>query len=112
MEKIICIFEIPRVLISDNDTQFQGKKIKGWYVGLKIQQTFTTVGNPQANGQIEVANIIVLQYLNTRLDQAKGLWAEELPGVLWAYRTTPCTSIGETPFCLVYCSKAIINRLT
>ncbi|KAL0313504.1 UNVERIFIED_CONTAM: hypothetical protein Sradi_5749700 [Sesamum radiatum] len=43
-----------------------------------------------------------------RLEGARGSWVEELPGVLWAYRTTPRSSTGETPFCLVYGTEAII----
>ena len=33
---------------------------------------------------------------------------DELPSVLWAYKTTVRTSIGETPFKLAYGSEAII----
>ncbi|KAL2235091.1 UNVERIFIED_CONTAM: Ribonuclease HI [Sesamum indicum] len=101
-------FGVPRILVSDNGTQFQGKKIMAWCKELKIQQNFTAVGNPQANGQAEVTNRTLLQHLKTRLEGAKGGWVEELPGVLWAYRTTPRTATGETPFCLVYGSEAII----
>ncbi|KAL5576837.1 hypothetical protein UlMin_018536 [Ulmus minor] len=36
------------------------------------------------------------------------LWADELPGVLWAYRTTAKTSTGETPFALAYGTEAVI----
>ncbi|XP_070012886.1 uncharacterized protein [Nicotiana sylvestris] len=32
----------------------------------------------------------------------------ELPGVLWAYRTTTKSSMGETPFSLVYGTEALI----
>ncbi|KAL0430843.1 UNVERIFIED_CONTAM: hypothetical protein Sradi_0710300 [Sesamum radiatum] len=99
-----------RILISDNGAQFQGKKIVAWCKELKIQQHFTVVGNPQANSQTEVTNRILLQHLKTRLDGAKGSWVEELSGVLWAYRTTPRSATGETPFCLVYGSEAIIQR--
>ncbi|RVW36797.1 hypothetical protein CK203_103355 [Vitis vinifera] len=35
--------------------------------------------------------------LKERLEQAKGKWVEELPGVLWAYRTTPGRPTGNTP---------------
>lgn len=38
----------------------------------------------------------------------KGSWVEELPNVLWAYRTTPRRSIGETRFSMTYGTKAII----
>ena len=46
--------------------------------------------------------------LKKRLDGAKGRWAEELPNVLWVYRTTPRRSIGKTPFSLTYGAEAVI----
>ncbi|KAL0455997.1 UNVERIFIED_CONTAM: hypothetical protein Slati_0938900 [Sesamum latifolium] len=64
--------------------------------------------NPKANGQTEVSNRIILQNIKTKLGQQKRGWMEELPGVLWAYRTTARTSSGETPFSLVYGSEALI----
>ncbi|KAL0366132.1 UNVERIFIED_CONTAM: hypothetical protein Sradi_3503300 [Sesamum radiatum] len=73
---------IPMVLISDNGTQFQGKAIITWCKELKIRQSFTAVGNPQSNEQIEVTNRTILQHLKMRLKGAKGQWVEELPGVL------------------------------
>ena len=33
---------------------------------------------------------------------------EELPHVLWIYRTTPRRSTGETPFSMTYGAKAVI----
>ncbi|XP_034684129.1 uncharacterized protein LOC117913290 [Vitis riparia] len=38
----------------------------------------------------------------------KGKWVEELPDVLWAYRTTPGRPTGNTPFALAYGTDAII----
>ena len=46
--------------------------------------------------------------LKKRLDSAKGRWVEELPNILWAYRTTPRRSIGETPFSLTYRAEVVI----
>ncbi|KAL0312172.1 UNVERIFIED_CONTAM: hypothetical protein Sradi_5616500 [Sesamum radiatum] len=43
------------------------------------------------------------------LEGVKGSWVEELPGVLWVYQTTPRSSTGETPYCLVYGTEAIIH---
>ena len=42
------------------------------------------------------------------LQGAKGVWPDELPGVLWAYRTIVRTLTGETPFKLAYGSEAVI----
>ncbi|KAL2243655.1 UNVERIFIED_CONTAM: hypothetical protein Sindi_0483500 [Sesamum indicum] len=85
----------------------EGRKITECCKELKITQHFTAVANPQANGQTEVTNRTILQHLKTRLEN-KGSWVDELSGVLWVYRTTPRTATGETPFCLVYGTEAII----
>ena len=50
----------------------------------------------------------MLKIIKTRLKKAKGVWPDELPGVLWAYRTTVRTPTGETPFKLAYESEAVI----
>ena len=49
-----------------------------------------------------------MKIIKTRLKGAKGVWPDELPGVLWAYRTTVRTPTGETPFKLTYGSEAVI----
>ena len=46
--------------------------------------------------------------MKKRLDDAKGKWVEELPHVLWTYRTTPRRSTGETPFSLTYGAETVI----
>ena len=50
----------------------------------------------------------MLKIIKTRLEGAKGIWPEELPSILWAYRTTARTPTEDTPFRLAYRSEAII----
>ena len=50
----------------------------------------------------------MLKIIKIKLDDAKGAWLEELPNVLWAYRTTARTPTGETPFRLTYGTEAVI----
>ena len=47
--------------------------------------------------------------LKKRLDEAKGRWVEELPHVLWTYRTMPRRSTGETPFSMTSGVEAVIQ---
>ena len=63
---------------------------------------------PQANGQVEAANKVILHRLKKRLDDKKGSWADELRSVLWLYRTTLHSTTGENPFKLTYGVDAMI----
>ena len=58
--------------------------------------------------KVEVANRSLLKIIKTRLEGVKGVWPDELPRILWAYRITVRTPIGETPFKLAYGSEAVI----
>ena len=55
-----------------------------------------------------MTNRTLLKIIKTKIDNAKGAWPEELPYVLWAYRTTARTLTGETPFRLTYGTEAVI----
>ena len=50
--------------------------------------------------------------LKKRLDDTKGKWVNELPYVLWTYRTTPRRSTGETPFSMTYEAEVVIPSKT
>ena len=53
-------------------------------------------------------NRSLLKIIKTWLEGAKGIWPEELPSILWAYKTTARTPTGETPFRLTYGSETVI----
>ncbi|KAL0281890.1 UNVERIFIED_CONTAM: hypothetical protein Sradi_7279400 [Sesamum radiatum] len=57
---------------------------------------------------VEVTNRILVQGIKRRLERVGENSTEELTSVLWAYRTTPRGSTGESPFTLVYGTEAII----
>ena len=52
-------------------------------------------------------NRTLLKIIKAQLVGAKGAWPKELPIVLWAYRTTAKTLMGETPFNLTYGTEAV-----
>uniref|UniRef100_A0A2N9HBH6 RNA-directed DNA polymerase n=1 Tax=Fagus sylvatica TaxID=28930 RepID=A0A2N9HBH6_FAGSY len=105
---IICRFGIPKAFISDNGRQFDNSPFREFCAELGIHNHYSSPGHPQANGQVEVTNRSLLKMIKTRLEGAKGLWPEELPNILWAYRTTARTPTGETPFRLTYGTEAVI----
>ena len=107
-KNIVCRFGIPRTIISDNGRQFDSQAFRSFCSNLGIRNKYSSPGHPQANGQIEVTNRTLLRLIKSRLVGAKGAWPEELPNVLWAYRTTTRTPTGETLFNLTYGAEAVI----
>ena len=107
-KSIVCRFGVPRVLVSDNGRQFDNSPFRDFGEQLGINNHYSSPFHPQANGQAEIANRSLLKIIKTRLEGAKGVWPDELPRVLWAYRTTVRTTTRETPFKLAYGSEAVI----
>ena len=101
-------FGVPNSLISDNGLQFDNKAFHAFCSDLSIKNKYSTLAYPQSNGQVEATNKAIMNKLKKILDGAKGKWAEELPNILWAYRTTPRRSTGETPCSLTYGAEAMI----
>ena len=107
-KNIVTRFKVPHVLISDNDLQFDSKMFRRYYGELGITNRYSTPAYPQGNGQAEAVNKVIVSELKKRLNVAKDKWVEELPHVLWTYRTTPRRSIGETHFSMTYGVEAVI----
>ena len=107
-KNIVCRFGVPRVLVFDNRQQFDNALFRDFCEHFGIQNYYSSPTHPQANSQAEVANRSLLKIIKTRLQRAKEVWLDELPGVLWAYRTTVRTPTRETPFKLAYGSEAVI----
>ena len=77
-----------------------------------ITNRYSTPAYLQGNGQVKAINKVIVNGLKKKLDDVKGKWVEELTHVLWAYRTTPCRSTGETPFSMTYGVEAVIPLKT
>ena len=99
---------MPYALISNNGLQFDSKAFRKYYSSLGIKNRYSTPAYPQGNGQVETVNKVIVNGLKKILDDAKGKWVEELPHVLWTYRTTPRKSTRDTPFSMMFGAEAVI----
>jgi transposase InsO family protein len=82
---IIHHFRVPNSIITDNGTQFTDKK----FLRLcddHICVDWATMAHPQKNGQVERANVMILQGLKprifNRLNKFGRRWVAKLPVVL------------------------------
>jgi transposase InsO family protein len=109
---IIHRFGVPDSIITDNGTQFTGKKFLDFCEDHHIHVDWAVVAHPMTNGQVERANGMILQGLKPRIynDLSKfgKRWMKELPSVVWSLRTTPSRATGFSPFFLVYGAEAIL----
>jgi transposase InsO family protein len=109
---IIHRFGVPNSIITDNGTQFTGKKFLDFCEDHHIHVDWAVVAHPMTNGQVERANGMILQGLKLRiyndLNKFGKRWMKELPSVVWSLRTTPSRATGFSPFFLVYGAEAIL----
>jgi hypothetical protein len=109
---IIYRFDIPNTIITDNSTQFTGKKFLNFCDDNHIHVDWSVVAHLKTNGQVERANDMILQGLKPRifkqLDKFRARWVAELPSVLWSLRTTPSWATGFTPFFMVHGSEVVL----
>uniref|UniRef100_A0A2N9ERN4 Integrase catalytic domain-containing protein n=1 Tax=Fagus sylvatica TaxID=28930 RepID=A0A2N9ERN4_FAGSY len=73
----------------------------------KIQHHNSAPYRPKMNGAVEAANKNVKKILSKMTETYKD-WHEHLPYALCAYRTSVRTSVGATPYSLVYGMEAVL----
>ena len=105
---IVIRFGVPESLVFDNGLQFDSKTFRKFYSDLSIKNMYSTSAYPQSNGHAKATNKAIVNGLKKRLDETKGMWAEELPNVLRAYRAILRRSMGETPFFLTHGTEIVI----
>jgi ribonuclease HI/transposase InsO family protein len=83
---IIHRFGVPNSIITDNGTQFTGKKFLEFCEDHHIRVDWAAVAHPATNGQVERANGMILQGLKPRiyndLNKFGKRWMKELPSVV------------------------------
>uniref|UniRef100_A0A2N9I5B2 Integrase catalytic domain-containing protein n=1 Tax=Fagus sylvatica TaxID=28930 RepID=A0A2N9I5B2_FAGSY len=110
-EHIITRFGIPYKLITDNGTPFVNKDVREVLEHYRVKHRRSTPYYPQGNGQAEATNRMLLRILSKMVFDYGNDWKAHLADVLWAYRSSPKTATGFTPFSLVYARMADLEGL-
>ncbi|XP_059436564.1 uncharacterized protein LOC132169561 [Corylus avellana] len=107
-KNVICRYGIPHAFITDNGKQFDCESFREWCAKLHVRNYYFSPSHPQANGQVEATNKTIFKILKKKLGDQKGDWADDLPEVLWACRTTKRIPTKETPYAFAFGTKAVI----
>jgi transposase InsO family protein len=109
---IIHRFRVPNSIITNNGTQFTGRKFLEFYDDYQIHVDWSAVAHPKTNGQVEHGNGMILQGLKprifNRLNKFGRKWLVELPSVILSLRTTTSHAMGSMPFFMVHGSEAVL----
>ncbi|CAL8156184.1 unnamed protein product [Prunus armeniaca] len=103
-EYIVCRFGILYKIVTDTGTSFVNKQVSSTLSDYVIKHHCSTPYYPQGNVQAEATNKTILRILSKMYE---GGWSVHLPNALWAYRTSPRSLTGFSPYSLVYGSDAI-----
>ena len=100
-------YGLPRDIITDGGPQFVGNKIAATLKNYHIQHKITTPYHLEANGQVENSNKIIEVILTKTILSHRCDWATRLSEALWDYRTTWRSTIGYSPYQLVFAKEHI-----
>ena len=68
----------------------------------------STAYHPQANGQAESTNKVLVRILKKIVEENRANWDEKLDLTLWAFQTAYKVATELTPFRLVYGLEAVV----
>nr|GEX77692.1 reverse transcriptase domain-containing protein [Tanacetum cinerariifolium] len=102
LKSLFSRFGIPRAIISDRGTHFCNDQFTRVMIKYGVTHRLATAYNPQRSGQVEVSNLGLKRILERTMGENRASWSDKLDDALWAFRTAYKTSIGCTPYKLVY----------
>ena len=106
-ENIIVRFGVPRRIISDNGMPFVNSDVRKMLEFYQVKHHRSLPYYSQRNGQAEATNKTLIKIISKMSQEYTGGWAMHLPNVLYAYRNSPKSATGFSPFSLVYGTEVI-----
>ena len=101
MVKLFCTYGIPDIVHSDQGQNFESTIFRQTLEAFGIKKSHTSAYHPEGDGMVERLNRSLLQLLRTYA-QRQDDWENNLPLVLYAYRSATHSSTGTSPFVLMY----------
>jgi hypothetical protein len=99
LDELVHRYRLPHRIITDLGSNFNNHQFWEYCENSRIDVQYVSVAHPQANGQVECANGMVLDAPKKRLHDAAnskgGKWIKELPNAVWGLRTKPSKPTGQ-----------------
>lgn len=105
--EIICRYEMPERIISDNALNLNNSSIAEVCSQFKIRHHNLSPYRSKMNGAVEAANKNIKKIVG-KMSETYRDWHEKLSFALLTYRTSIKTSTRATPFSLVYGMEVVL----
>ena len=102
LDNIYRLHGLPSTIVSDRDTIFISHFWKELFQLLKVQLCLSTTYHPQSDGQTEVVNRCLENYLRCMCSDQPRQWCFWLPLAEFWYDTNFHSAIRSTPYEIVY----------
>nr|GEY67455.1 DNA-directed DNA polymerase [Tanacetum cinerariifolium] len=102
LKSLFSRFGTPKAIISDRGTHFCNDQFSRVMAKYRVTHRLSTAYHPQISRQVEVTNRELKRILKRTMGENRASWSDKLEDALWAFRTAFKTSIGCTPYRLVY----------
>nr|GEV44849.1 hypothetical protein [Tanacetum cinerariifolium] len=102
LKSLFSWFGTPKAIISDRGTYFCNEQFSRVMAKYGVTHRLSTAYHPQTSGQVEVTKRGLKRILKRTVGENRALWSDKLEDALWAFRTAFKTSVGCTPYRLVY----------
>nr|GEV13765.1 hypothetical protein [Tanacetum cinerariifolium] len=102
LKSFFARFGAPRAIIRDRGTYFCSDQFAKVMLKYEVTHRLSTAYHQQTSGQVEVSNRGLKRILERTIGENRASWSNKLDDALWAFCTAYKTSIGCTPYKLVY----------
>ena len=104
---VVKLHGFPRSIVSDRDPLFISQFWRDLFSLSGTLLRLSSAYHPQSDGQTEVLNRVIEQYLRAFVHEKQGTWGKYLPWVEWSHNSAWSATTGSTPYEITYGRKPL-----
>ena len=104
----ISMFGIPKIIVTDQGTNFTSELFKKTCQFLKTKQLWSSPYHPQTQGALERSHSTLKEYLKSYVNEGQTDWPRYVYTAMLAYNTSVHSTTNYTPYELMYGHRPII----